>query len=85
MIVPMRQRRRAITGLDVGGGTITTCADGDLAVDWPRIVSDNLRIPLRPDRRDASSLADVSTALTPVRYWPREHYRAWIAFRHLPT
>lgn len=63
--VPVAARARAITGLDVAaGGTITNVrVDGDLAVDWPRILSDNLRI--RSDRIDAKAivLADVSSGL----------------------
>jgi translocation and assembly module TamB len=63
--VPIAATARAITGLDVAaGGTITNVRlDGDLAVDWPRIVSDNLR--LRSDRIDATAivLADVSKGL----------------------
>jgi translocation and assembly module TamB len=65
MIVPIAATARAITGLDVAaGGTITNVRlDGDLAVDWPRIVSDNIRI--RSDRIDAKAivLADVGTGL----------------------
>lgn len=63
--VPVAARARAIIGLDtVAGGTITNVSlDGDLAVDWPRIISDNLRI--RSDRIDATAiiLADVGTGL----------------------
>jgi translocation and assembly module TamB len=63
--VPVAARARAITGLDVAaGGTITDVRlDGNLAVDWPRIVSDNLR--LRSDRIDARLivLADVARGL----------------------
>ena len=63
--VPVTARARAITGLDVAaGGTIRDVRlDGDLAVDWPRIVSDNLR--LRSDRIDARLivLADVARGL----------------------
>lgn len=65
LIVPVAARAAAITGLDVAaGGTIRNVRlDGDLAVDWPRIVSDSLR--LRSDRIDATALvlADVSTGL----------------------
>lgn len=65
MIVPVAATARAITGLDVAtGGTIRNVRlDGDLAVDWPRIVSDNLR--LRADRIDAKAivLADVAKGL----------------------
>lgn len=63
--VPVSARARAITGLDtVAGGTLTNVRlDGDLAVDWPRIMSENLR--LRSDRIDAEAIivADVSTGL----------------------
>ena len=63
--VPIAARARAITGLDVvAGGTITNVRiDGDLAVDWPRILSDNLRI--RSDRINATAIviADVSKGL----------------------
>jgi translocation and assembly module TamB len=65
LLVPIAARARAITGLDVAaGGTIVNVRlDGDLAVDWPRIVSDNLR--LRSDRIDATAivLADVAKGL----------------------
>lgn len=65
LIVPIAASAAAITGLDVAaGGTVRNVTlDGDLAVDWPRIVSDNLRI--RSDRIDATALvlADVSTGL----------------------
>ncbi len=65
LTVPVAARARAITGLDtVAGGTLTNVRlDGDLAVDWPRIVSDNLRI--RSDRIDAKLilLSDVSKGL----------------------
>lgn len=65
LIVPIAARARAITGPDtVAGGTITNVRlDGDLAVDWPRIVSDNIR--LRADRIDAKAivLADVAEGL----------------------
>ena len=65
LIVPVAARAAAITGLDAaaGGAIRNVRLDGDLAVDWPRIVSDNLR--LRSDRIDATALvlADVSTGL----------------------
>ncbi|GAA4002688.1 translocation/assembly module TamB domain-containing protein [Sphingomonas humi] len=65
MIVPLAATARAITGLDVAaGGTIANVRlDGDLAVSWPRIVSDNIR--LRSDRIDATAivLADVGKGL----------------------
>jgi translocation and assembly module TamB len=63
--VPVAARARAVTGLDVAaGGTIRNVRlDGDLAMDWPRILSDNLR--LRSDRIDARLivLADVARGL----------------------
>lgn len=63
--VPIHAQARAITGLDtVAGGTLTNVRiDGDLAVDWPRILSENLRI--RSDRIDARAIvvANVSTGL----------------------
>ncbi|MGI8704218.1 MAG: translocation/assembly module TamB domain-containing protein [Sphingomicrobium sp.] len=63
--VPVNARAQAITGLDtVAGGTLTNISiNGDLAVDWPRILSDNLRI--RSDRIDATAIvvANVSTGL----------------------
>ncbi len=65
LTVPIAARARAITGLDVAaGGSLTNVRlDGDLAVDWPRIVSDNLR--LRSDRINAKAiiLADVAKGL----------------------
>ncbi|RST31253.1 hypothetical protein HMF7854_10695 [Sphingomonas ginkgonis] len=65
LVVPVAATARAITGLDAAaGGAITNVRlDGDLAVDWPRIVSDNLR--LRADRIDAKAivLADVARGL----------------------
>ncbi|HUG45858.1 MAG TPA: hypothetical protein VMK31_05005, partial [Sphingomicrobium sp.] len=61
--VPVNARAQAITGLDsIAGGTLTNIRiNGDFAVDWPRILSDNLRI--RSDRIDANAVivADVST------------------------
>ncbi len=63
--VPIHARAAAIAGLDtVAGGSLRNISiDGDLAVDWPRILSDNLRI--RSDRIDATAmvLANVSTGL----------------------
>lgn len=65
MIVPITATARAITGLDVaaGGALRNVRLDGDLAVDWPRIVSDNIRI--RSDRIEAKAilLADVGKGL----------------------
>ena len=63
--IPIAAKARSITGLDtVAGGTLTNVRlDGDLAIDWPRILSDNLRI--RSDRIDAKLiiLADVARGL----------------------
>jgi translocation and assembly module TamB len=63
--VPIAARAARITGLDTvaGGGLANVRLDGDLAVDWPRILSDNLRI--RSDRIDAKLiiLADVAKGL----------------------
>jgi translocation and assembly module TamB len=63
--VPIAARAARITGLDtVSGGSLANVRlDGDLAVDWPRILSDNLRI--RSDRIDAklTILADVAKGL----------------------
>ena len=61
-IVPVSARAARITGLDsLAGGTIAQVRiDGDLAVDWPRILSDNLRI--RSDRIDATAIAIADTA-----------------------
>lgn len=76
--VPIAASARAITGLDVAaGGTIVNVRlNGDLAVDWPRILSDNLRI--RSDRIDATAivLADVSKGLYTGAIDGRvDHYR----------
>ncbi|MBA3577714.1 MAG: translocation/assembly module TamB domain-containing protein [Sphingomonas sp.] len=53
---PVNARARTITGLDtVAGGTITNISiNGDLAIDWPRIMSDNLKI--RSDRINATAI-----------------------------
>ena len=63
--VPIAARAARITGLDtVAGGSLANVRlDGDLAVDWPRILSDNLRI--RSDRIDAKLIviADVAKGL----------------------
>lgn len=63
--VPIAATARAITGLDtVAGGTITNVRlSGDLSVDWPRILSDNLRI--RSDRINGTAviLANATTGL----------------------
>ncbi|OJW61588.1 MAG: hypothetical protein BGO57_06600 [Sphingomonadales bacterium 63-6] len=64
-LVPVHARARMIEGLDAAAGELLTNVrlDGDLAVKWPRILSDNLRI--RSDRIDATAVlvADVSTGL----------------------
>ena len=63
--VPITARVGRITGLDtVAGGSLANVRlDGDLAVDWPRILSDSIRI--RSDRIDAKLilLADVAKGL----------------------
>lgn len=63
--VPIAARAGRITGLDLaaGGQLSNVRLDGDLAIDWPRIVSDNVRI--RSDRIDAKAiiLADISKGL----------------------
>ena len=63
--IPITARVARITGLDtVAGGTLTNVRlDGDLAIQGPRILSDNMR--LRSDRIDAKLvlLADMSTGL----------------------
>lgn len=63
--IPIAATARTITGLDtVAGGRLANVRlDGDLAIDWPRILSDNLRI--RSDRIDAKLivLADVAKGL----------------------
>lgn len=60
--VPVAARAAAISGLDTlaGGSLGAVSIDGDLALEWPRIVSDNLRI--RSQRVDAKAivLADTS-------------------------
>jgi len=64
-LVPVHARARRIDGLDAAAGELLTNVriDGDLAVKWPRILSDNLKI--RSDRIDATAVlvADVSTGL----------------------
>ena len=63
--IPVAATVRAINGLDsVAGGSLANVRlDGDLAIDWPRILSDNLRI--RSDRIDAKLilLANVAKGL----------------------
>ena len=65
ILIPVQARATRITGLDtVAGGTLTNVRlDGDLAIEGPRILSDNMRV--RSDRIDANVilLADVSTGL----------------------
>lgn len=64
-MIPVHARARMIDGLDAMAGELLTNVrvDGDLAVKWPRILSDNLKI--RSDRIDATAvlIADVSTGL----------------------
>ncbi|MFA7601459.1 MAG: translocation/assembly module TamB domain-containing protein [Novosphingobium sp.] len=65
IVIPVAARAARITGLDtVAGGQLANVRlDGDLAIDWPRILSDNMR--LRSDRIDAGLilLADASKGL----------------------
>lgn len=65
IIIPVAAHAARITGLDtVAGGQLANVRlDGDLAIDWPRILSDNMRI--RSDRIDAKLilLADASKGL----------------------
>lgn len=65
IVIPVTARAARITGLDtVAGGSLANVRlDGDLAVDMPRILSDNMRI--RSDRIDARAIlvADTSTGL----------------------
>jgi translocation and assembly module TamB len=65
ILIPVTARAGRITGLDaVAGGTLTQVRlDGDLAIDGPRILSDNMRI--RSDRIDATAilLADMQSGL----------------------
>jgi translocation and assembly module TamB len=65
ILIPIDARATRIVGLDtVAGGTLRNVRlNGDLAIDGPRILSDNMRI--RSDRIDASLvlLADMSTGL----------------------
>ncbi|VWX51440.1 translocation/assembly module TamB domain-containing protein [Novosphingobium sp. 9U] len=65
IMIPVSATVRRITGLDtVAGGTLTNVRlNGDVAIDGPRILSDNMRI--RSDRIDAKLilLADMSTGL----------------------
>jgi translocation and assembly module TamB len=61
VIVPVAARAARVTGLDtVAGGTLTDVRmNGDLAIDWPRILSDNMR--LRSDRIDAGLILAFDT------------------------
>ena len=65
IMIPVAARAARVTGLDtVAGGSLANIRlDGDLAIDWPRILSDNMR--LRSDRIDAGLilLADTSKGL----------------------
>ncbi len=65
ILIPVSATASRITGLDtVAGGTLANIRlDGDVAVQGPRILSDNMR--LRSDRIDANLilLADTSTGL----------------------
>jgi translocation and assembly module TamB len=62
IMIPVAARVQRITGLDtVAGGTLANVhLDGDLAIEGPRILSDNLR--LKSDRIDAgvTLVADMS-------------------------
>jgi translocation and assembly module TamB len=62
IMVPVAARAARITGLDtVAGGSLADVRlDGDIAIAWPRVLSDNMRI--RSDRIDAGVilLADAS-------------------------
>jgi translocation and assembly module TamB len=62
VIVPVAARAARITGLDTvaGGDLANVRLDGDLAIDWPRILSDNMR--LRSDRIDAGLILAFDTA-----------------------
>jgi translocation and assembly module TamB len=65
IMIPVSASVRRITGLDtVAGGTLANVRlNGDVAIDGPRILSDNMRI--RSDRIDAKLilLADMSAGL----------------------
>lgn len=65
ILIPVSARAAAINGLDtVAGGTLQDIRiDGDLAIDGPRILSDNLRV--RSDRIDATAIivADMSSGI----------------------
>lgn len=53
IVLPISARARRVTGLDPSYAEFLTdvSLDGQLAIDWPRIVSENLRV--RSDRLDA--------------------------------
>jgi len=65
ILIPVSASVRRITGLDTvaGGALANVRLNGDLAIDGPRILSDNMRI--RSDRIDAKLilLADMSKGL----------------------
>ena len=65
ILVPVSARARAITGLNATAGELLTnvSINGDLAVEGPRVLSDNLKI--RSDRLNATAIvvADTSTGL----------------------
>ncbi|MDE8653610.1 translocation/assembly module TamB domain-containing protein [Novosphingobium album (ex Liu et al. 2023)] len=65
IMIPVTARAARITGLDTvaGGALANVRLDGDLAIDGPRVLSDNMRI--RSDRIDARVilLADMSKGL----------------------
>jgi len=65
IIIPVDARAARITGLDTvaGGGLRDVRLAGDLAIDGPRVLSDNMRV--RSDRIDAKVilLADTSKGL----------------------
>lgn len=65
ILIPVSATARRITGLDtVAGGTLTNVRlDGDVAIDGPRVLSDNMRI--RSDRIDAKAVlvANLETGL----------------------
>ncbi|MCC6829507.1 MAG: translocation/assembly module TamB domain-containing protein [Novosphingobium sp.] len=62
ILIPVEARVARITGLDsVAGGTLSDVRlNGDLAIDGPRILSDNMRI--RSDRIDARLILLADTA-----------------------
>ena len=65
IMIPVAARVRRITGLDTvaGGSLANVTLNGDLAIEGPRILSDNMR--LRSDRIDAGLIlvADMSKGL----------------------